>query len=185
MKHTDSTLTKLGGKILKEFNKIAPQSLNESPFKLIGTDWMLITAGDKENFNMMTAAWGGFGYLWNRNICIIYVRPQRYTYQFTEENEYFTLTFFAEKYKDALNYCGTHSGRNVDKTAETGLTPRETELGNIYFDEARIVIECRKIYYQDIVEDCFVDSDIDEEVYPKKDYHRMYIGEVKKILVEA
>jgi flavin reductase (DIM6/NTAB) family NADH-FMN oxidoreductase RutF len=162
---------------MNEFIKISHEKIEDNTFKLIGKDWMLITSGVKGDFNTMTASWGGFGFLWNKPICHIYIRPQRFTYGFIEKNDFFTLSFFDEKYRGCLNICGTKSGRDIDKVKETGLTPVESDNESIYFKEARLVIECRKIYYQDINPASFLDSTIKSN-YPEKDYHRMYIGEV-------
>lgn len=168
---------------MKKFVKIKPDEITDNPFKLIGNDWMLITAGNNENFNTMTASWGTLGILWNKPVAIAYVRPTRYTYKFTETSDYFTLTYFHEEHRSILNFCGTKSGRNVDKIAETGLKPIESDLGNIYFEQARLVIECKKIYFDDIDNQLFLDNHI-EKLYPKKDYHRFYIGEIVNVLKE-
>jgi flavin reductase (DIM6/NTAB) family NADH-FMN oxidoreductase RutF len=159
------------------FAEIKPQDIPDNIFKLIGLDWMLVTAGTRESFNMMTASWGGMGILWNKNIAICFVRPHRYTYDFMERADCFTLSFFGEDYRDALNLCGSKSGRQVNKVAATGLTPIAGETGAIYFAEARLVLECRKIYYQDLDPANFVVSDIHKN-YPTRDYHRMYLGEI-------
>jgi flavin reductase (DIM6/NTAB) family NADH-FMN oxidoreductase RutF len=142
---------------------------------------MLITAGTTASFNTMTASWGGFGHLWNRDICWCVIRPQRHTYGFTERSSRFTLSFFDREYREALRYCGTHSGRDVDKMAATGLTPVQTVEGSIYFEEARLVIECQKIYLHDIDPAHFLDPDIHNE-YPDKDYHRLYLGRIVRCL---
>jgi len=162
---------------------IDPYDFNESVFRLLDKDWMLITAGETGKFNMMTASWGGFGILWHQPVAFIFVRPPRYTYQFLEEYDSFTLCFFGEEYRNVLNFCGSKSGRNADKMGNSGLSPMKTESGNIYFKEARQVIECRKIYYQDLQPGSFLDPVI-ESNYPKKDYHRMYIGRIEKILIK-
>ncbi len=162
---------------MKNFNSIEPGQINDNTFRLIGTDWMLITAGAKDSFNTMTASWGGMGVLWDKNVCFIFIRPHRYTYEFAEKNDLFTLSFFEEKHRDILKFCGSNSGRNVDKISKTGLTVVETGSGSVAFNEARIVIECRKIYYQDINPSNFIDPGI-EKKYPTQDYHRMYIGEI-------
>ncbi len=163
--------------------EIRPELLTDNPFKLIGTDWMLITAGAAGSFNTMTANWGGLGILWERKVCFCFIRPTRYTYEFIERSENFTLSFFEERYRKALTYCGSHSGRDTDKIKEAGLTP-VTEGGFVHFVEARLVLACRKLYSQDLSPDRFLDSTI-EDMYPKKDYHRMYVGEIKKCLVKA
>jgi flavin reductase (DIM6/NTAB) family NADH-FMN oxidoreductase RutF len=157
---------------------IDPYHLDDNVFRLLDKDWMLITAGIKDKFNTMTASWGGFGILWNQPVAFIFIRPQRYTYQFLEKNEWFTLCFFGPDYRDALNFCGSKSGRDVDKIASTGLIPFVTQKGNIYFQGAKLVFECKKIYYQDLLSLNFLDPKI-ELNYPKKDYHRMYIGRVE------
>ena len=110
--------------------KIAPKDIDKNVIKLIGQDWMLVTAGDQEKFNMMTASWGSMGYLWNKPVVMVFVRPQRYTFEFTEKKDEFTLSFFDEKYRHALNVCGSVSGRDVNKVQESGLTPYFTEAGN-------------------------------------------------------
>lgn len=163
--------------------KIDVSALKENVFKLIGSDWMLITAGDIKNFNTMTASWGGFGVLWNKNVAFCFVRPTRHTYSFMENAGFFTLCFFDVKYKDILTFCGTHSGRNVNKIEKTGLLPAETVSGNIYFKDARIVIECRKIYFQDINPKNFLNASIGDN-YPEKDYHKMYIGEIVSCILK-
>lgn len=165
----------------EKFVEIKPDQITDNTFKLIGLDWMLITAGTLDSYNTMTASWGGFGVLWNKNICFCVVRPNRYTYGFMEKADTFTLSFFDNNYRNALIFCGSHSGRDVDKAAETGLTPVETGNGSVYFNEARLVIECRKLYFQDINPANFIDPDIDKN-YPQKDYHRMYVGEVVRCL---
>jgi flavin reductase (DIM6/NTAB) family NADH-FMN oxidoreductase RutF len=164
------------------FKSIQPEEFKDNAFSLISTDWMLITAGNKQSFNMMTASWGSLGHLWNRNIAVIYIRPTRYTYSFAEKNDYFTICFFNEKYREILNICGSTSGRDSDKIKATGLIPLETELGNIYYEQARLVMECEKIYYEDIKPEMFLDKSI-ERMYPQKDYHRMYIGEIINTLI--
>lgn len=166
---------------MKTFNKFDPKVLNESVFKLIGSDWMLITAGNEGSYNSMTASWGGLGHLWNLDVCFCFIRPTRYTHGFMERSETFSICFFEEKYRKALDYCGSHSGKDVDKAKETGLTPVSGEKGTVYYDEARIVLLCEKIYYQDIIPGQFLDSGL-ESHYPIKDYHRMYIGKIIKAL---
>jgi flavin reductase (DIM6/NTAB) family NADH-FMN oxidoreductase RutF len=162
---------------MSDYRIIQPEEIEDNVFKLIGSDWMLVTAGNMESFNMMTASWGGFGVLWNKNVCFIFIRPTRYTYGFIEKSNTFTLSFFDPKYKPVLNLCGTKSGRDCDKIKETGISPAETKSGSIYFTEARLVIECRKIYYQDLLPANFLDPGIAAN-YPEKDYHRMYAGEI-------
>ena len=164
--------------MIDSFKLIKPEEIQDNPFKLVGSDWMLITAGSPDSFNTMTASWGGFGVIWNKNICWCVIRPQRYTFEFIERAETFTLSFFSEKYKQALTLCGTRSGRDIAKASAAGLTPIAGRLQSATcFAEARMVLECRKLYYQDITPGNFIDPAI-EDNYPDKDYHRMYMGEV-------
>ncbi len=96
-------------------NKVDVKSLKLNPFTAIGEDWLLLTAGNKDNANTMTASWGGMGVLWGKNVVTVYVRPQRFTYQFMENSDYFTVAFFDESWRGALKLCGSKSGREVDK----------------------------------------------------------------------
>lgn len=160
------------------FRSIKPEDIPDNVFQLIGSGWMLIAAGPPENYNMMTASWGGFGVIWNKNICWCVIRPQRYTREFVERSDAFTLSFFDESYRQALEVCGTKSGREINKAEATGLTPVSgTRPGTTYFSQARMVIECRKIYFQDLIPEHFLDASIDA-MYPEGDYHRMYVGEI-------
>ena len=156
-------------------------AIPDNPFKLIADDWMLITAGTPDRFNMMTASWGAVGELWHKKVCFVFVRPTRYTYEFVEKADHFTLSFFEEKLRPVLNFCGRVSGREMNKAAKAGLTPITGKTGSVFFAEARLVLECRKIYYQDLVPGQFLDVEI-EANYPRKDYHRMYVGEIVNCL---
>lgn len=167
------------------FARIKPERLDENIFDLIGRQWMLITAGTIERFNTMTASWGTAGVLWNRPIAICYIRPQRYTFEFAESSDYFTLNFLEPGNRDILKFCGSHSGRDTDKIGETGLVPLETPLGNVYFKQCRLVLECRKLYADWIREEAFVQPEIRDRNYPGKDFHKFYIGEIASCLVPA
>jgi flavin reductase (DIM6/NTAB) family NADH-FMN oxidoreductase RutF len=164
------------------FREVEAEFLTENVFKRIGKDWMLITAGVLNHFNTMTASWGGWGVLWERKVCFCVIRPQRYTRQFMEQAQAFSLTFFAEKYRQVLEFCGSRSGRDVDKVVTSGLTPIETSPGIISFAEGMLIMECKKIYFQDLDPAHFIDPTI-AEFYPAHDYHRMYIGELIRCLV--
>jgi flavin reductase (DIM6/NTAB) family NADH-FMN oxidoreductase RutF len=162
---------------------IEARQLTDNPFRLIADDWMLITAGPPHAFNTMTASWGGVGHIWGRDVCWCVVRPVRYTFEFMERNDAFTLSFFADEFRPALNLLGTKSGRDGDKVVESGLRPVAGPLdGTTTFAEARIVMACRKVYWHDITPANFVDPSI-EESYPRKDYHRMYFGEIAHVLM--
>lgn len=157
--------------------KISIKELKENVVSLFNDKWCLITAGTKDSYNTMTASWGAMGELWNKDVCFAFIRPQRYTKEFVERENLFTLSFFPEEYKKALTFCGRNSGRDCDKAKETGLTPIEIE-GSMSFDESEIIIVCKKLAKQDIEPKGFLEDSIDPKNYPSKDYHTMYIGEV-------
>lgn len=169
---------------MKPFVEIRPDEIKDNPIRLIGKEWMLLTAGSPDRFNTMTASWGTLGEMWAKPVCFCFVRPQRYTYEFMEKDDGFTLSFFGQKYKPQLNFCGSRSGREIDKVAECGFTPRPSENGSVFFDEARLVLECRKLYFQDLDPANFLDDSIIKN-YPKKDYHRMYVGEITRALLAS
>ena len=109
---------------------------------------------------------------------MVFVRPQRYTFEFTERKDEFTLSFFDEKYRHALDVCGSISGRDVNKVQESGLTPYFTEAGNPAFAEATLVLECKKLYADFLKEDDFLDKKIVDSLYGQKDFHKMYVAEI-------
>ena len=167
------------------FKEIKPDDISESVFKLIAENWFLLTAGTGADvYNTMTASWGGMGQLWHKRVTFVFVRPQRHTWKFMENNGLFTMSFFSEEYRDALTYCGSHSGRDSDKARETGLTPFEPSNGTAAFEEAKLILVCRKLYYQDIQPERFLNDGIDN-LYPEKGYHRMYVGEIEKVLTSG
>ena len=106
------------------------------------------------------------------------MRPQRYTFEFTEKKDEFTLSFFDEKYRHALNVCGSVSGRDVNKVQESGLTPYFTEAGNPAFEEATLVLECKKLYTDFLKEEAFLDKKIVDSQYGQKDFHKVYVAEI-------
>ena len=147
------------------FKTISPEGLADNPFHLLQGDWALLTAGDTaEDYNTMTVSWGGVGVLWNKNVVTVYVRPQRYTYEFMERREHFTLSFVESEWKKALSYCGAHSGRDVSKAKECGLTPVLLD-GGVSFQEARLVLSCKKLYYSDIEPSHLLDPSLDRVNY--------------------
>lgn len=162
--------------------EIKPVDFNNSPFQLIGKEWMLVTAKKEDKVNTMTASWGGLGYLWEKNVAFIVLRPSRYTKEFVDNADTFSLTFFTEDYKKQLAYLGSVSGREEDKIESAGLTISYEE-GTPYFKECRMVLFCRKLYKQEMNPESFIEKSIDK-FYPEKDYHTMYIAEIEKILVE-
>lgn len=149
--------------------------------KMIADEWMLITAGNQNKYNMMTASWGFIGEMWSKDSVVIAVRPQRYTMDFLKQEDYFTLSFYGDK-RDIHAVCGSKSGRDVDKTALTGLTPVFSD-GTVFFNEARLVLVCKKRYCNRLSPEAFTDGDC-KELYPADDRHFMLIGEIVKTYVK-
>lgn len=169
-----------------ELKEIPIQDLTLNPFTAIAKEWMLITAGTQETgYNTMTASWGHLGSVWGHGgglpTSVVYVRPQRYTTDFLNREDYYSLSFFPESYRSQLAYLGSRSGRNGDKIAESGLTP---VFGNscTWFAQAKLVLICRKLYSAPLIEAGFHDRSILETCYPQRDLHQMYLGEVVKVL---
>jgi flavin reductase (DIM6/NTAB) family NADH-FMN oxidoreductase RutF len=159
---------------------ISAKNFNSDIFKLWKDNWLLLTSGDfsKGHYNCMTVAWGSFGVMWNRHFVQVVVRPTRYTYEFMEKYATFTLSAFSEKYKEDLSYLGSRSGRNEDKLKKTKLTPAASEKADSpCYEEAELVIECRKIYTTEFRPSEFLDPSIIKN-YQENDYHKVYFGEV-------
>lgn len=155
------------------------KNLEFNPFVKIGKEWILITAGNEEKFNTMTASWGGVGVLWNKDVAFTFIRPCRYTYEFTEKEELFSLCFFSEAYRDALTLCGRKSGRDCDKIKEAGLTPTFID-GVPCFEEADLVIICRKMYAQEMNKNCACSEECAKHYTEDEPYHTFYVGEIIK-----
>ena len=162
------------------FQNVDPKTLDLNPFAAVGSQWMLITAGTAEHCNTMTASWGGLGVLWGAPMATAYIRPQRYTKQFVDENEYFTLSFFPESFRPQLNLCGTKSGRDMDKVKECGFTVTAGEGGAPYFEQAELVLVCRKRMAMPM-DPAAMPQDVKDKWY-KGDYHTMYWGEIVEAL---
>jgi flavin reductase (DIM6/NTAB) family NADH-FMN oxidoreductase RutF len=164
-----------------EWRDISIKDFRGSPSERIGRGWMLITAGDtskdKDGWNTMTASWGGLGVLWSRDVAFIVIRPSRRTFEFANDNSLFTLSFFSTAYRDALNICGSKSGRDIDKATKAGLTPIVFDNGAVAFNEASEIIVCKKLYAHDLDPSRFLDPSI-EDSYHGTDYHRLFIGEI-------
>lgn len=160
-------------------------NLQVNPAQLIGHQWMLITAGTPEHFNTMTASWGGLGFLWNRPVAFVFVRPNRYTRPFIDEQASFTLSFMPEKYRQDLVFCGRHSGRDTDKMAATGLRPLITPGGLVAMQDADLVLECRKMMVSTMQQADFLDwSEVSPLFYAEDNpLHLVYICEITSTLV--
>lgn len=161
--------------------EIKPELLNENPFKMIGKDWLLLTARKEGKVNTMTASWGGVGVLWNKNVAYLFLRPQRYTKEFIDASDRLSISVLPEEYRKVLGYLGRVSGRDEDKITNSGLTVKDIE-GVPGFEEARLTIVAKKLYAQELKEECFIDTAIIEKDYKAKDFHTMYVVEIEKIL---
>lgn len=160
------------------FSEINLNNLNFNPFNMIGDDWYLITAGTKDNYNTMTASWGFMGVMWGAPAFVCAIRPNRYTFQFAEQNDTFSVSFFGEKYKSALNFCGTKSGRDYDKAKETGLTPVSLD-GTTTFEEADLVYICQKQYADFLEEKNVINGEIMKFYNPETNpLHKVYISKI-------
>ena len=165
------------------FKKIELSEWNGNPFNAIGKDWFLLTAGTQETgFNFMTASWGQMGILWNQPSVTCYVRKSRYTYDFMEKQDTFTLAFFPESNRDALKFCGANSGRDFDKIKETGLHPVNLE-GGVGFEEAKLVLVCKKQFAADMDTNA-LPQNIADAFYSKDAAHKMYIGAILAAYVQ-
>ena len=163
------------------FKEIDIRDVKKNLTKAISDEWMLICAGGEGEANMMTASWGLTGELWFKDVAVCFIRPQRYTLGFVEKNDSFALCFFGTGEKQALSFCGSKSGRDYDKIKETGLTPVYSD-GTVYFEQAELVLVCKKIAVSEVTPDSVVDKSILEKCYPEKDYHKIFIGEIIKVL---
>ena len=161
------------------------RDLNDNVFETIGKEWMLVTAGNEEKFNMMTASWGCLGWLWNKPVAVVFIRQERYTHQFIEENDTLTLQFLgnSEKARLAYNFCGSKSGRDFDKAHEAGLTPVTLEGGEVTFEEARLTLVCRKLYKDTLKEENMIDKQLTQWYGEKHGgYHDVYVLEITEAL---
>lgn len=156
--------------------KIQPQEIIFNPIKKISEDWCLITAGDKNKYNTMTASWAQMGFMWRKPVITVYVRPSRYTYEFIENTDYFTVSFFGSEYKQALSILGKKSGRDTDKIKEAGLNPKFID-DTVSFDESEYIFICKKLYSDDIKLENFLDDDA-KNVYTDNNLHRQYVAEI-------
>lgn len=166
---------------LAGYKQITPDKIPGNVFKMLSSnDWMLITVGNKDKFNMMTAKYGAFGHLFDKPIAMCFIHPTRYTYQFMEDNDTYTFSFYPEAYRSVLEYCGTVSGKDTDKIKNSGLTPITTPNGNQAFSEAWLIIECRKLVGQSLTPDAICDKDLKKE-WNTQQLFKMYMGEITNV----
>ena len=166
---------------MNDYVEISPYKLDNA-LKLIGKDWMLITVKDGEGANAMTASWGCMGVLWNKPVAVCFIRPQRYTYGLAENEERMSLAFFGEGYREALSLCGSKSGRDCDKLSLAGLTVSDV-YGVPVIDQASTVVIGKKLYADDLKEDNFIEKAMLDN-YKNKDFHRIYVLEIQKVLIK-
>lgn len=160
--------------------KVNYTQLELNPFTVISEESFLLTAGTPDSWNTMTAGWGGFGYLWELPVAYVFVRESRYTFRFITENPGFTLSFFSPEYKEALDYCGSHSGRECNKIENAHITPIEID-GHVAFEEANMIITCSRL-----ASACLDDKLIDRSLlnfYPHGDWHHLFIGRVEGVYI--
>ncbi len=151
------------------------------PFDMFNRQWGLVTAGVPERYNTCTIGWGSLGTIWSmrsagRSIVTVYVNPDRYTWEFLKESDIFTVAFFPPEYRSALEYLGTHSGRDGDKVAASGLTPKEL-AGGVTFQEAELTFVCRKLYQAPFEREGLAEE-INHGIYANWQPHWMFIGEI-------
>ncbi len=167
------------------WNKIDLKKLKFNVFEWFDDRWFLLSSGDfeKKDFNTMTISWGSMGIMWNKPFVQVVVRPTRYTYEFMNRSDYFTLSSFSDQYHRALNLLGVKSGRDGDKIAKSGLTPvKAPTVPPPVFAEADLIVECRKIYWDDFKPENFLAQEIHRN-YSHNDYHRVFFGEIIGIYV--
>lgn len=168
---------------MNTFEKTDITALSGDFFTRLGRQWMLVSAGSKESFNTMTASWGGIGVLWNKNVSFVFIRDSRYTMEFVDNNEYYSLSFFNGNMMKELAFCGRNSGRDVDKMKETGLVPVFDEKAPT-FEQAELVLICKKLYKQSMTAESFIDKGIVEQCYADNDWHEIFVGEIVDVLVK-
>ncbi|MBQ2897450.1 MAG: flavin reductase family protein [Clostridia bacterium] len=166
---------------MNRFKEIDVNEVKDNFISLIGKDYALITVKNDDKINMMTASWGFFGVMWNKNAVSLVIRPSRYTYQFLKEGSEFTINFLQNGYDDVLKFCGTKSGRDYNKVKETGLTPIEICKNSVLFSESKLAFLCKKVYVQDMDKNLFCNKDFSKKMYPDGDVHTMFIAEIEKV----
>lgn len=159
------------------FQPYPMELLEMNPFTKFEQDWALVTAGDKDNVNTMTISWGGVGHLWNKNVVFIFVRDSRYTKEFLDKECFFSLSFLDEKYRDALRYCGSHSGREGNKFEKSGLTCAHKH-GIPFADESNLVFLCEKLFATKLESNAFIKKSLLNTWYADGDMHTLYVGEI-------
>lgn len=169
---------------MENFKELEVSEFMCNPFSKIGNEWMLITSGNKKNFNTMTASWGSLGVMWGKNVVFTFIRPQRFTKGFIDSNDKFSICFFNENYKKILSYLGTTSGRYENKIKKSGLIPVFLDNTPCFY-QSELVFICKKVYKQDLCPEYFLDNTLNSKWYHSKDYHSMYVSEIEKIYAKC
>lgn len=166
------------------FKEIEFTQVKENVVDLLNNQWALVTAGDENGYNTMTVSWGAIGELWGKDMATIYIRPQRYTEEFLDKNDYFTISFYPAEMKNQIHgVCGSKSGRDIDKAQQAGITPCFDDKAP-FFNEAKLVLVCKKTAKAKFDADSFIDDTIMERWYPQNDLHNIYYGAIEKVLIE-
>lgn len=166
---------------MDNFEKKEVLSFSSNLLNNILQNWLLITCGNINDYNMMTASWGTFGILWNKPIAQVFIRPSRYTFEYILKNDYFSISFFDSSYKDTLNILGSKSGRDFDKMNIEGLKAIDYEGKTVFFEQAKQVLICKKIYSLKMQSEN-IETDIKNNFYKNGDYHHIFYGEIVDFL---
>lgn len=163
------------------FQNYPIEMLECNPFTKFGKEWALVSVSSKEIDNAMTISWGGMGVLWGKNVLFVFLRDSRFTKELIDKNEFFSLTFLDETYRDALSYCGSHSGKDENKIKNAGLSVAK-KFDIPYIDEGNLVFLCRKLSATRITNESFISPEIEKTWYKDGDMHTMYVAEIMEVL---
>ena len=168
------------------FKEIAPDEIDDNVFTLVGKDFPVVTVGNKDDYNSMTASGGGLVLLFRKPSTMLLFPQHRYTLQLIEKEQKYTLSYFSDEYKNQVMFLGSKSGRDSSKMQEVELTGMETPSGNMSFEEARLIMECKlsQIVVPHFPDDFYLQEDIDYLTEPYKDAgeHRRYVfGEITTV----
>ncbi len=165
------------------FKKVKPSELQNNLFKMISKDWGVITVSGEDKVNGMTASWIQMGYIWNKDVVTVYVRPQRYTDELMRKEETFSVAFFDEEYREQVNYLGRISGKDEDKLKKCDFTTTIVE-DTAVIEQASVVFVCKKLYQGILKKENFLDQELAKKCYPGEDFHHAYVAEIKEVLVK-
>lgn len=161
--------------------RIKAGELDKNVFDMIGKEWLLVAAEKDGRVNAMTASWGGLGIMWGKEVAFVVIRPQRYTKEFVDQNDTFSISVFGEEKRKMMNYMGTVSGRDEDKIGKYELK-YSLKDGAPCFEDAKITMTLRKLYAQPLEENCFIDHALVDRWYEQRDLHTLYVAEILEII---